>query len=68
MYLLQGYAVLCRYLHKELGLSFGVDNITNNFSSQVCAVITYGELFSTEVRNYEKIMKDDGNDTVLAYA
>lgn len=68
MYLLHVYAVFCRYLHKELGLPFGVDNITNNLSSQVCAVITYSELFSTEVRNYKKIMRDDGNNTVLAYA
>lgn len=45
MYLLQVYAVFCRYPHKKLGLPFGVDNITNNFSSQVCAVITYSELF-----------------------
>lgn len=54
IYLPKRNTVLCRDLLKKLGFPFGVDNFTHKLAGEVCAVIAYSELFSTEVRNYKE--------------
>lgn len=55
----EGDIILRRNLLKELSLPFGVDNITNELPGELCAIIAYRELFSTEVRNYDETIEEE---------
>lgn len=66
VYLCEGDTILRCDLLKELGLPLGVDNITNELPGELCAVIAYSELFSTESEIMKRQWRRKGNHTVLA--